>query len=85
MSGDDWADASVDHLKVLDDCNLELALAEYKEWLRAVYHPARKACYAARRAHRRLPPRVAFLRFAGFLVDRGNAVFDSEIEEFEDN
>ena len=38
-SGGDWADASVDHVKVPADCNLNTAYDGYRKWLEDVYWP----------------------------------------------
>lgn len=77
LGGGDWADASVDHINVPDDLDLDAARERWRGWYRNEYLPehAKK-----RTGERRTWP--TYLDFPTWLVEREGCA-RAEIEEFE--
>ena len=69
--GGDWADASVDHLMVPDDMDLDAELRAHRVWLNSVYTPALRAGNP-----------IAYVNFVAWLRGRG-ASDDTPVEIYE--
>jgi len=86
-SGSDWCDASVDHLVIPEDLNLDEAYKRYKEWYSTVYKPnldsrRYKPWYLA--LGKEIKGEVKFRTFRAWLVDEEGArrTEDDEVEEW---
>jgi hypothetical protein len=71
LSGGDWTDASVDHINIPSDCDLNKSLVEYNKWYRNIYVEIGG---------------IEYLTFTDWLVKNKNAKYatSNEIETFEE-
>lgn len=73
LGGCDWADASIDHLSVPDELDLNEACATHREWVRDVYGQSYRPGGLRN---------VMYIDFVTWLRTRYGAV-DGTVEEFE--
>ena len=72
MGGGDWADASVDHIVVPSDMDMDTEHRAYREWYRQKY------CSALRTGNK-----IPYLSFPEWLIKRGaRQTTDNEVIEF---
>lgn len=70
LGGGDWADASIDHLVVPKNMNLETVKKEWDRWYREVYVPDPN-------------PKKIYKSLAQFMKERGaREATDREVEPF---
>jgi len=70
LSGGDWVDASVEHIKVNDEVDLDAEKKLYDKWYQEVYVPA----------YNKSP--VEFMTFVEWLIKKDKAVLNDDIEEW---
>lgn len=73
ISGGDWTDASFAYGWVKEGVDLEAEKKLYWQWYRDEYMPQKTA-----------GKKIEFISLLGFLVNKGLAVLETEIEEVDD-
>lgn len=85
LSGGDWTDARVSHVKIPDSMNLKEEKQRYDHWYQTVYQPAHETFWKSFWGKSKTIPAPQFFTFVEWLHFRGvTLATDLDIEVFEE-